>query len=170
MPTVHIRKAGPDDASSISMVRMASWRTAYAGILPDDYLSQINLCADTDRFEKAISIGDESFFVVENKNGVIGFCVLGTCRDADIRHKSSLEIYDMHIFPQYWRCGIGRMLYQHIEKLISSQSIDTLVLWVLADNLRGRRFYEAVGFSRDVAQKYLTSGESVRAVRYIKKL
>jgi ribosomal protein S18 acetylase RimI-like enzyme len=37
---VHVRRARPEDAAAIAAVRAESWRTAYAGIIPDRILAE----------------------------------------------------------------------------------------------------------------------------------
>jgi NAD(P)-dependent dehydrogenase (short-subunit alcohol dehydrogenase family) len=36
---IAIRRARPADAAAIGAVHVATWRSAYAGVLPDDYLA-----------------------------------------------------------------------------------------------------------------------------------
>ncbi len=41
--TTLIRTARPDDARSVAEVHVASWRHAYRGLLPDDYLERLSV-------------------------------------------------------------------------------------------------------------------------------
>ena len=42
MPLFLIRKATPNDANAMAKVRIDTWRSAYKGIVPDDYLSGLS--------------------------------------------------------------------------------------------------------------------------------
>ena len=43
--TVTIRRATVDDADAIATVHIASWRGAYAGIVPDAFLASLDVAA-----------------------------------------------------------------------------------------------------------------------------
>ncbi len=40
---ITIRRARPADAAAIGAVHVAAWRSAYPGILPDDYLARLSV-------------------------------------------------------------------------------------------------------------------------------
>ena len=40
---ISIRRARPSDAISIGAVHVAAWRSAYPGILPDDFLARLSV-------------------------------------------------------------------------------------------------------------------------------
>jgi hypothetical protein len=40
---ITIRRARPTDAASIGAVHVEAWRSAYPGILPDDFLARLSV-------------------------------------------------------------------------------------------------------------------------------
>ena len=52
-----IRRARPADAAAIGAVHVAAWRTAYAGVLPDDYLAGMSVLRHAAGYEAAIAAG-----------------------------------------------------------------------------------------------------------------
>jgi ribosomal protein S18 acetylase RimI-like enzyme len=56
------------------------------------------------------------------------------------------EIYSLHVGPDSWRGGIGRMLLDHALLRLENRGFTRAVLWVLRDNQNARRFYEARGW------------------------
>jgi GNAT superfamily N-acetyltransferase len=77
------------------------------------------------------------------------------------------ELYAIYVTPDAWGTGAGRALMaEHLERIWRS-GFDEAVLWVLDDNPRARRFYEAAGWTTDGAAKdYQLLGTPVRVVRY----
>ncbi len=69
-----IRKAMEQDVSGIANVHINSWKTTYKGILPDQYLSSMNLEAKKKNWLRNLKMLHNATFVAENANGeIIGF-------------------------------------------------------------------------------------------------
>src|SRR5262249_43523746 len=81
-----IRQARATDAIAIARVRVAAWRAAYRGLIPDSYLDR----PDFEQLE-ALNLGaalrdiaDEArISVVELGGQVVGFCAYGSVEDDD---------------------------------------------------------------------------------------
>ena len=54
--------------------------------------------------------------------------------------------------------------------LLRSRGFTEVVLWVLAENMDARRFYEKMGFTPDGASRTIILGKPLEAVRYHKTL
>ncbi len=165
-----LRKASPDDALAIATVHVDSWRSAYRGIVPDDRLGRLDYVRGAGRFRDAIVTCSEEIYITVETDAVTGFLVFGPCRDSDIDPGSTGEIWGMYISPLHWRKGIGRSMCREAEGTLRSRGYSRVILWVLEDNQRARRFYEAMGFTADGARKVLNIGARLNAVRYHKSL
>jgi ribosomal protein S18 acetylase RimI-like enzyme len=95
---------------------------------------------------------------------------VGACRDTDVAHETTGEIWGIYLAPKHWRKGIGRTLCGYGERLLSRRGYLVATLWVLAGNGRARRFYEAMGFKADGASQMHDFDAALEAVRYRKAL
>ncbi len=71
-----IRKPSADDADAVARVHVDTWRTAYKGLLPDDYLAKLSYEAHRQMWEKSLSNPDSTHMVrvaEHESNGIVGF-------------------------------------------------------------------------------------------------
>ena len=160
---VTIRPAGPTDATAIAAVHIASWRGAYAGIVPDEYLASL----DVDRREKhwvdSLSTPGARTWLADADGRTIGFATLGPSRDEDA-DVGDLEIYAIYLDPESWGRGVARDLMRTLLADVRPGVVVTL--WVLADAERARRFYRRHGFVPDgVERRDDIGGKDLTAVR-----
>jgi predicted N-acetyltransferase YhbS len=72
--TIHIRTARPTDADAIASVHIDSWRTTYRGIIPDEYLDNMNVQARANFWRKELTAQDNPVFVAEQEGAIVGLC------------------------------------------------------------------------------------------------
>ena len=140
-----IREATIDDAAAIARVHVDSWRTTYAGIVPEEYLAGILYDDREQNWRERLldPTGSEVTFVAQNDDcGVIGFATGGPERTGNRTYRS--EIYAIYLLAQFQRQGIGRRLALALAKWLLQLGHESLVIWVLAAN-PSRAFYEALG-------------------------
>ena len=81
-----VRRAEPQDAPAVARVHVASWRQAYGGLLPQEYLDSLSVEARTMTWAKAFSQlpGRSSTTLVGELDGqIVGFACVGPSRDDD---------------------------------------------------------------------------------------
>jgi ribosomal protein S18 acetylase RimI-like enzyme len=76
------------------------------------------------------------------------------------------ELYALYVTPAWWSAGAGRALMGSVLSALAAGGYRRVVLWVLADNARARRFYERAGFAADGGTNILTGLSGVLEVRY----
>jgi ribosomal protein S18 acetylase RimI-like enzyme len=78
------------------------------------------------------------------------------------------ELYSLYVVPYWWSTGTGRALMDQMLTAVRAEGYTRIILWVLRDNRRGRRFYERAGFRRKGAEhpSYFGAPE----VRYVREL
>ena len=77
------------------------------------------------------------------------------------------EIQALYLLPGFWGHGVGRLLMDEGVRRLAEAGRREIVLWVLATNLRARRFYEAGGWRSDGSTKTNDSrGVGLTEVRY----
>lgn len=92
---------------------------------------------------KLISTAEDDFYVVENGEGVIGFCAVRLNGVGNIGAYIRMIFVDWH-----YRCqGFGKQLLEHVGKIIVKQ-IPNIFLICSIDNTKAQKFYEREGFKR----------------------
>lgn len=76
------------------------------------------------------------------------------------------ELYALYVTPDWWSAGAGRALMGRVLTALETDGYRRVVLWVLADNGRARRFYERAGFAPDGGTNILTGLGGVLELRY----
>lgn len=163
-----MREARPDDAEPIAHVQVAAWRAAYRGIVPEEHLAALDWRERAGvRRAQLERAGDDGVrvHVSLNTGTVVGFVATGPNRDEDATEPRGQEVYALYLAPSEWSQGHGRALLDRaIADLPSGVPV---TLWVLADNVRARAFYERQAFLPDGAEKTITiGGRDLAEVRY----
>jgi ribosomal protein S18 acetylase RimI-like enzyme len=167
---MQFRRATIDDAAKIAHLLISAWRTAYRGIVPDSYLQSLSPEERTARLRQSFLEEKRDTYLAETGDELLGFVTIGPSRDPDVDATCVGEIRGIYLAPEYWRRGIGTYLLMHGQRILKRRGYAQATLWVLAANIRARRFYEAMGFRVDGATKELSFGVVLQAVRYRKDL
>jgi len=163
---MRIREANIDDSAGIARVRVDSWRTAYAGIVPDDHLAGLSYRQDERRGRERFPKPDDAGFVyvAEDDSGqIVGYASAGPERGGDPGYKG--ELYAIYLLPAYQRKGIGRQLTLTVVRRLLQQGFRSMLVWVLAEN-PSRGFYEALGGKRLYEKPIVIGGAELIEVAY----
>ena len=157
----------PIDAHSIATLHVASWRSAYRGILRDDFLDGAAERVLGELWRERLVVApspNQWVAVLEDDGAPVGFaCVL---LDEDPRWGALLD--NLHVAPAVKGRGIGRTLIATAaEWTIAERPGSAFHLWVFEKNAPARRFYERLGgvmVERERAPAL--DGQPVDSVRY----
>ncbi|MGD0985622.1 MAG: GNAT family N-acetyltransferase [Acidimicrobiales bacterium] len=167
-----VRRAEVADAAAIASSHVRSWQSGYASVISDDFLKSLG--ADLPRrtlgWQTQI-LGAEAegrFLLVAELDGeVAGWLGGGAYRDTDLDDPPLGEVYACYIDPEHWRKGVGSALMADALDRLIRDGYTQAALWVLADNLRARAFYEHLGWRLDGAHKiFEVADERHQEVRY----
>ena len=164
--SIAIRDATAEDSKAIADLHADSWRSAYRGVLTNNYLEnhvrQERLAFWQERF---LGKDQKPMFVILGETGdaVVGFICLFPEQDAIF----GSFIDNLHVTPQLTGHGIGRLLLSEVaQRLLKDGSRGGLYLWVIEQNIRARRFYERAGATvAGSAVNLMPDGQQVVAVR-----
>src|SRR5215471_9877076 len=98
-----IRPARIEDASRIAYVQVESWKTTYAGVVPDAYLASLTIESRADSWRKQFDGGTNVILVAEDKSGLFGFVSGGALRDSIPGYDA--ELYAIYLLKQRQREG-----------------------------------------------------------------
>ncbi len=142
IPPARIRDASPRDAAAIAHVHVESWRTTYAGILPDLVLLQLSERRSAQSWRRYLAMPGVFLVAETGANGVVGFVNAGQNRVPGTAYSG--EVYALYLLSEYQGQGIGRALLGASFRKLARAGHDGAMLWVLSRNPT-RFFYEAMG-------------------------
>src|SRR5262245_22303528 len=162
---MRIRDAGLDDSEAISRVHVASTRTTYAHLLPQEFLAQLSTAERTDRWREFFSDKSGQLAVVaeDPAMGVVGFASGGPERTGGLGFSG--ELWSVYLLQSAQRAGLGRRLVSAVARRLTGLGHKSLLVWVLAEN-PSRAFYEKLG-GQYVTEKVIEwGGESLVEMAY----
>lgn len=163
---MEIRLLDPlDDLEALSRIYEESWKYAYKNIVPQSYLDSIPpgnwIPHLKDPAMSVLVLTDNGRFA-----GVSSFC---PSRFDDFKNYG--EIVSIYLLPEYMGWGMGKALLDKTVSQLSASGFKDIVLWVLEDNSRARKFYEGAGFV--FSGKFLDDdigGKALREMAYVYNL
>ena len=159
-----VRHAGAEDARAIATVHVASWRTTYRDLLPDDFLASLEVAAYEGRWRRILEDGSGRVYVAEYGRDVVGFASGGRERAGEEGFEG--ELYAIYVLADAQARGHGRRLVQAVVTGLRELGLRDMIVWVLRDNSGARKFYERLG-GEFVREQPITIGSAVlREVSY----
>jgi GNAT superfamily N-acetyltransferase len=140
-----IRKATPADAQGAFQVRLTSWQSSYAGILPARYLAGMDSQDHWHDWQTELEDLDHGkvTYVAEDEYGqVVGFASGGPERTGDPIF--SAELYAIYLLGPNQHQGVGSLLFQAVARDLIQAGHLSMLVWALAANPT-RSFYEKLG-------------------------
>lgn len=145
---MQIRHAVPVDARAIAQIHVEAWRAAYAAILPEAFLASLTVSSRLAFWTQVLAEKQGDLRVAMEGDRMVGWIQTGPCRDAGAA-KDDAEVWAFYVSPAAWSTGVGRELWVSARTHLLAQGHRQCHLWVLAQNARAIRFYEAAGFEGD---------------------
>lgn len=144
MHVTAIRSEETQDLNCLAAIHAASWRSAYRGMLRDDFL-------DGDLVSNRQSLWAKRLFPLSSLNfgylAFIGNKAAGFCfgfGSADPRWGTQLD--NLHVLPECKGQGLGRALLSAFAGAAQDRHPqEGLYLWVYEGNRNARGFYESLG-------------------------
>ena len=143
--TVEIRESRVSDAGAIARVKVDTWRSAYAGIVPDDYLASLSYDEPERRWTATLSErppGAYEFVAADSEAGVVGFASAGPARAAELGYDG--ELYAIYVLEEHQGRHIGSELFRVVCAGFAAAGVRRMMLWML-DRNASRGFYERNG-------------------------
>lgn len=152
-----------DSRLEVSRIYEESWKFAYQGVVPQAYLDGIPAglwAANLDQEERWS-------LVLEESGQLIGTSSVGPSRWRD--YPDFGEVVSLYLLPEYMGRGYGGPLLEAAVKALAGQGFRDVLLWVLEDNRRARRFYEKHEFrpAGDVMEQEI-GGKRLREILYLR--
>jgi len=155
---LRIREANLGDCTSVARVQVDSYRTAYAGILPQEYLAHFTYEEQEQDWRDLLSADQHDLlYVAENDSGgIVGYALGRAQGDQDTDYGS--ELVALHVRLPHQRQGIGGRLIAAVAERLKQQGRQSLMLWVLDKN-PAHSFYERLGGQRFGEKPWVNNDE-----------
>jgi ribosomal protein S18 acetylase RimI-like enzyme len=175
---ISVRRARPADAAAIGAVHVAAWRSAYPGILPDQFLSRLSVPRQAAYYDNAIrggvgvhvaTVSGADLEAAERPGGarVVGFVTGAPARTG--RGLSPLadgEIETLYVLDDFRERGLGRRLMRSAAAHLAAAGCGSAFVWVLREN-PSRWFYERLGGRTAAESTILVGGMPVAQTAYV---
>src|SRR5216684_9207402 len=159
-----IRAATLTDASAIARVHVASWRSTYDGLLPNEFLTSLSEASYEERWKRVIGEGTSMVYVAEDGAEVVGFASGGRERAGEKGYDG--ELYAIYVLDVAQRRGFGRELVRAMVEGLRELGLGNMIIWVLRDNRPAREFYERLGGTYVRTQPITIGSATLEEVSY----
>lgn len=164
---IAIRAAVPEDAPVVNQILTETWKAAYVGIVPQEYLDSLG-AGKKNRMQDDLSAAKLKVLLLFADGVPAGAVGYGKSREESRADWG--EIVCLYLRPAYWRRGYGGKLLQAAVDALTREGFRKCYLWVMTENRRAREFYRAMGFApTEETNFYEIAGKRIEDVRYIKK-
>ena len=127
-----VRPAEVEDAAAIAAVHVATWRTTYRGLLPDDFLDSLDESGYEERWRRILVEPSSRVYVAADGPQVVGFASGGRERAGE--DGFSGELYAIYVVQEAQGRGHGRRLVQAVVGGLRELGLEDMIVWVLRDN------------------------------------
>ena len=132
-----IRKAKAEDVLQISEIMVEDWKTAYRGIIDDDFLDAMDV---EKRYQIEIRRYDQYMVAAEGQE-ILGYAWNQLTDD----EAADCEIVALYVRWSKRKNGIGRALLQNAMDTFRKAGKRKMIIWCLKENYESRKFYEKMG-------------------------
>ena len=166
---MEIQAATSQDCRAIAEVHVESWRHAYHGILPEQYLVSLSVAEREAMWRRMVERQPSHLLVARAAGQVVGFVAFGASRDEGAPNDRA-EIWAIYVKVESWSTGAGRLLWLEALKRIVAEGYKSVSLWVIAGNARAVRFYERAGFVVEPESRkfFELGGTTLQELRYVR--
>ena len=148
-----------DSLLEISNVYECSWKYVYRNIVPQHYLDRIPVGQWAGRINRPS-------LILLDRGKIAG--TASFCQSRWKAYGDYGEVVSLYLLPDYMGKGYGGPLLERCVEELGRRGFRKVLLWVLADNRRARKFYEKHGFtSSEVSMDTDIGGKTVREVLYL---
>ena len=165
MQNIIIRNVRKDDLWAVSSIVVEGWKSAYRGIIDDDFLDNLNV---EDNYNRRLKDYKENGFIVaEIHNEVVGFCryTINNLFSKDV-NEIDCELCAIYVKPDLKRQGIGKALFDYVIQEQLKNNNKNMILWCLKENYNSRKFYEKMGGNVYGENEIQKGGKKYKEVGY----
>lgn len=139
-----IRNIREEDISSVVDIQISGWKTAYKGIIDDDYLNSMDRDKKIEKRKRDYK--DNGFIVAELNKKIVGFCrYIDSNKFSNDIENIDCELLAIYVKPDMKYKGIGTKLVQFVIDEFKRKNKTKMIIWCLKDNEPSKKFYKKMG-------------------------
>lgn len=150
-PQVTIRRATPDDASTLAALGMATFTETFGHLYPpEDLQAFLAGSHSVDAWTRTLSDSQRAVWVAALTEATpIGFMVVGACKlPIENREPTAGEVQQLYVLARYHNLHLGSRLMDLGLAWLEAQCRTPLYIGVWSENSGARRFYGRYGFEK----------------------
>jgi ribosomal protein S18 acetylase RimI-like enzyme len=165
MPVI-LREAALSNAAAIARIHIDTWRAAYRGLVPEDYLADLSYEESEGIWRNIIGEPESGRFVyvAEEEARIFGFSLGGPRREGSPDYAGELQ--GIYVLPEQQGRGVGRKLTLAVARRLLESGMGSMIVWVLSDNRQACGFYRALGATLVERSRIEVGGTELRYVAY----
>ena len=150
-----VRAARASDADGLAAVQIASWRSAFAGLVPDAVIAELTSAEAAAqwaaRWRESIGAPPTSKHRVHvavaepGSADLLGFAAAGPATDEDLWPATDGELYELHVVPAVTDGGHDGRLLNAVADTFAEDGFSTGYTWTLSGDTARIGFLEAAG-------------------------
>ncbi|HVV10436.1 GNAT family N-acetyltransferase [Amycolatopsis sp.] len=174
MSTPSVRAAVAADAPEIARIQSVTWRIAYADMLGEEALAELEARAEA-QWAEAIAHPDTTVHVATEGAFTVGFCVAGPAPDEEVAYASGELPEDaartgliatILVEPRWGRRGHGGRLLADAAAGLRRRGAERGISWVAESDSASLGFFRRAGWRPDGTVRTLDTGQRrLREVR-----
>lgn len=151
-----IIKATPEYADLVGFIHFNAWRSTYRDIFPKEYLATNTVGKRKEEFMDSLAYDNIQYYLVSVGDNVIGIVKVKA-------EENVCEISAIYFLEEYRNRGYGTETLSYLKNIYHGYRI---VLWVLQENMKTRRFYEKNCFAAAGETRIIDRGNEYIQVKY----
>ncbi|GDY30506.1 GNAT family N-acetyltransferase [Gandjariella thermophila] len=175
MADATVRRAEHRDVPEIARIQRDTWRTAYAGLLPEEVLTGFDLAEAEQGWADAVGHGPARVWVALEGRWTVGFCAAGPAPESEVADASGALPADaastglvsaLLVEPRWGRRGHGGRLLATAAADLRERGLTRGIAWVPEADTASLSFYASAGWHPDGTVRTLdAAGRPLREVR-----
>ncbi|MCG2838749.1 GNAT family N-acetyltransferase [Photobacterium sp. WH77] len=139
---INLRNAVQADVQQIAKIHVSSWKAAFDGLMPDNYINGYTLSSRVEEWQKTICTNAEKVVVAECGEVVVGFMSYRIHPE----NSETIELSKLYLCPSVYGQRLGSRFMNHLEEESQAQGMKAIHLYVLDTNETAIQFYSKHGF------------------------
>jgi GNAT superfamily N-acetyltransferase len=172
-----VREGRTGDAEHLARLQVARWRSDYAGLVPDEVVTELTSAEAEARWREhwaqslasppssrhrvMVAVAGEA----DGTRAVAGFAAFGPSTDEDRWAATDAELYELCVADGQTRRGHGSRLTNAAAATLAQDGFGTVSAWLLEGDERAREFLEGSGWAADGTRRTLDMGTAVPVIR-----
>ena len=167
MADATVRPATPSDAAEIARLQVDTWRTAYADLLPESVLAELDPVGAELTWRQTVEQGPAQVYVATEGSWLVGFCAAGPAPEDETAGADGTPAKDsatvalvstLLVEPRWGRRGHGGRLLAEVGAAMLSSGSTRGIAWVPEPDKASLGFYHRAGWVADGTVRTLDAG------------